>query len=145
MEERYPSIPQKSRKRILFICLHVFSSSSHIIVFVLWYVADIIIEKWLPYPRQPERREIVEHAPDAIKYPEPFHTITNYRKVRTRTHQNFDNHVVDENPRHYKACHGASLLDPEKLVQEAAKAGVTADKLVNAFQTKKILRNFFNF
>ena len=99
-------------------------------------VDDIIIERWLPYSPQPERRKIIERAPPPMKYPEPFHNITIYRNVETRTHQNFEHHVVQENPCNYKVLYKESLLDSKKLVQEATKAGVTENHLVNVFQTK---------
>ena len=100
------------------------------------YAEDIIIERWLPYLPQPERRAIIERAPSPIEYPEPFHNITMYRNVHTRTNKNFEHHVVEENPCYYKDRYRESLLDSEKLVQEAAKLGITENHIVNFFQRK---------
>ncbi|CAF2589127.1 unnamed protein product [Rotaria sp. Silwood2] len=106
--ERIPSLPEKPRKRIIF--------------------SDIIIERWIPYGPQPERRTITERAPPAIIYPEPRNRVVVYEATEARTVRKFQNlGVVQENPADYVVRYGTSLLDTATLVQQARNAGVIED------------------
>lgn len=94
----------------------------------VWYLGDIVIERWLPYGSSSERRTIVEPAPPPIKYPEPTHTIIIHDNVDARTNRKFENlGVTREDPDAYIHRHGGSLLDSASLVREARSAGVVED------------------
>ena len=120
--ERFPPGPEKPRKGN--VC--VFPSVSDVWFFS--YLGDIIIERWLPYGPQPERRTIVQPAPSSIKYAAPSHTVIVYDAAPSNIVRVFERlGVTDEDPSMYAARYGSSLLDPTTLVQEARKAGVTED------------------
>ena len=97
-------------------------------------LGDIVIERWLPYGPQPERRTIVQHAPPPIKYPAASHTVIVYDAVPSNIVRKFERlGVTQEDPGAYVASYGASLLDPATLVHQARKAGVTED-IVKCFE-----------
>ncbi|CAF1588429.1 unnamed protein product, partial [Adineta steineri] len=90
--ERFPSAPKKPR--------------------------DIIIERWLPYGPLPERRTIVEEASAAITYPEPRNKIIMYERVESDVVRQFEKEgVFSEDPAHYVARYGDSLLDSTTLIK----------------------------
>jgi hypothetical protein len=114
--------------RLLFVC----------------YLGDIRIERWLPYAPQPEREIFVKHAPPAIEYPKPTHTIVHYQDADKHVERKFEKlDVIRGNPYDYKARFGTSLLDSAILMQEAAKAGVNED-IVYFFQNKIFRKNYKN-
>ncbi|CAF1419209.1 unnamed protein product, partial [Adineta steineri] len=103
--ERFPSAPKKPR--------------------------DIIIERWLPYGPLPERRTIVEEASAAITYPEPRNKIIIYERVESDVVRQFEKEgVFSEDPAHYVARYGDSLLDSMTLIKVARGAGVFEDLLI---------------
>ena len=103
---------------------------------LLYYVGDILIERWIPYGPQPERRTIVRPAPRAITYPEPRNQIFVYEPVDARIVRQFKKlGVTKANPDDYEAEFGTSLLDPATLVQKARDAGVYED--IVSFISKK--------
>ena len=98
-----------------------------------YYLGDIIIERWLPYGPQPERRTIVERVQNTVTYPEPRNKIIVYEGVEARVVRQFEKDgVIREDPAHYVARYGGTLLDSSTLVQMARNAGVFED-LVNLF------------
>ena len=122
--EIFPRPPEKPRKRIIFIFLCFF----YFRLFFLSYLGDIKIERWLPYAPQPEREIFVKHAPPAIEYPKPTHTIVHHKDVDKLVERKFERlDVIREDPYDYKARFGTSLLDSSTLVQEAVNAGVHED------------------
>ena len=99
------------------------------------YSADILIERWLPYGYQSERRIIVQPAPPPIRYSEPYNKIIIY--------ETGDDHVVrklekvgpvKENPDDYMARYMGTLLDSATLVQQARNIGVHEDILNFVFK-----------
>lgn len=99
-------------------------------------LGDIIIERWLPYGPQPERRTIVEEPPPAIGYAEPRNKIIIYEGVEPRVQRKFEKDgVVEADPADYVARYGSSLLDSETLIRMARNAGVHED-LVKHFYRK---------
>ena len=123
--ERFPPLPDKPRKRIIFSSLLVLF---YYRLLLFCYLGDIIIERWLPYGPPPERRTIVEEAPPAITYAEARNKIITYEGVEARVVREFKKDgVVRENPADYVARYGDSLFDSATLVQMARKAGVLED------------------
>lgn len=97
-------------------------------------LGDIIIERWLPYGPQPERRTIVEEPPAAIAYAEPRNKIIIYEGVDPRVNRRFEKDgVVEGNPADYVARYGSSLLDSETLIRLARNAGVHEDLVKDVF------------
>ena len=99
------------------------------------YSGDILIERWLPYGPQPERRIIVQSAPPPIRYLEPYNKIIIY--------ETGDDHVVRKlkklgpfkaNPVDYIARYRSTLLDSATLVQQARNIGVHEDTLNFVFK-----------
>lgn len=128
--ERFATLPDKPRKRIIFIFIFVLIRDRCSFCFS----GDIIIERWLPYGPRPERRTIVEEASAAITYPEPRNKVIIYEGVEARVVREFKKDgVTRENPSDYVARYGDSLLDSATLTQMARNAGVFED-LVNSFQ-----------
>lgn len=98
-----------------------------------FYLGDIIIERWLPYSTTSERRKIVEPAPPPPVYPDPKNVIVIYENVEARIVRRFENlGVTQESPEDYISRYGASLLDPNILIQRVRSAGVT-ENLVSSF------------
>lgn len=94
----------------------------------MFYLGDIIIERWIPYEQQTERRTIVEEAPAAISYVEPRNKIIIYEGLDPHIHRQFKNGgVIEENPADHVARYGSSLLPSETLIQLARKYGVYED------------------
>ncbi|CAF4633130.1 unnamed protein product, partial [Rotaria sp. Silwood2] len=124
--EVLPRLPEKPRKKTIFIFLFVFLL--FLIVVCLCYLGNIRFERWLPYGPQPEREIFVKRAPPVIEYPKPTHTVVNYKDVDRRIVRKFQNlGVTREDPYDYKVRYGTSLLDSEIFAQEALKAGVNED------------------
>ena len=89
---------------------------------------DIIIERWLPYSAVTERRKIIQHAPPAIKYPAPTHTVIIYDTHQSRVVQKIERlGTTQEDPEAYIARYGTTLLDRDTLVQHARNAGIIED------------------
>ncbi|CAF1498414.1 unnamed protein product, partial [Adineta steineri] len=118
--ERFPSAPKKPR--------------------------DIIIERWLPYGPLPERRTIVEEASAAITYPEPRNQIIIYEHVESNVVRQFEKEgVFSEDPAHYVARYGDSLLDSTTLIKVARDAGVFEDLSTPALTYSNIRENAINY
>lgn len=95
---------------------------------ITFHLEDIIIERWLPYGPQPERRTIVEEPSAAIAYAEPRNKIIIYEGIEPRVNRKFEKEpVVEGDPASYVARYGSSLLDSETLIRLARKAGVHED------------------
>ncbi len=102
---------------------------------LFWYLGDILIERWLPYGPQPERRKIIEHAPPPITYPEPRNKIIIHGTAEARVVRRFKTlDVVRGNPADYIARYGATLLDSATLLQQARNAGVYEDIVKSFFE-----------
>ena len=115
--ERFP-VQKKPGKIIIFFyfCFRFF---------VFFLLADIIIERWIPYGPQAERPIVIQPAPPAIKYPLPTHTIVIYDANPSRVTTKLEKlGVVQENPNAYISRYGTSLLDPATIVQEARNSSV---------------------
>ncbi|CAF4666347.1 unnamed protein product, partial [Rotaria magnacalcarata] len=68
-------------------------------VVVFDFLGDIVIERWLPYGAQSERRTIVQPAPPPIEYPKPSYTIVAYDNVQIRIVRKLEKlGVTQENP-----------------------------------------------
>ncbi|CAF4063805.1 unnamed protein product [Adineta steineri] len=118
--ERFPSAPKKPR--------------------------DIIIERWLPYGSLPERRTIVEEASAAITYPEPRIKIIIYERVESDVVRQFEKEgVFSEDPAHYVARYGDSLLDSTTLIKVARDAGVFEDLSTSALTYSNIRESAINY
>lgn len=101
-------------------------------MFLLPDVGDIIIERWLPYGPPPARQTIVRPPALATKYPEPRNIIEIYESVQMRTVRRFQKSgPTRESPEEYLHRYGGSLLDSEKLIQEARHLGVYEDLVMN--------------
>lgn len=100
----------------------------HVFTFIL---GDILIERWMPYGPQPERRTIIQRAPSPIRYPEPTHTIIEYDNIQPHIVRKFERlGVEDMNPSEYRSLYETPLLNSSALLQQARNLGVTED-LVN--------------
>jgi len=109
------------------------------------YLGDIIIERWIPYGPQPERRTIVESATTATTYAEPRNQIIIYEGADARITRHFEKYeVVQEDPAAYEARYGTSLLDSATLVQRARSMGVHEDLVKYSFQ-KNLQKKIYNF
>ncbi|CAF1630417.1 unnamed protein product, partial [Adineta ricciae] len=107
---------------------------------------DIIIERWLPYGPQPERRTIVERVQNTVTYPEPRNKIIIYEGVDARVVRQFEKDgVIREDPAHYVARYGGTLLDSSTLVQMARNAGVFEDLSLPALTYSNIREGAINY
>jgi hypothetical protein len=107
------------------------------------YSGDIIIERWVPYGPQPQRRTIVQRAAAAVQYPQPRNIIVVYDTVLARVIRQFQRFgITQEDPQAYVARYGASLLDAATLVQQARTAGVIED-IVNIFSQTLLEKEYF--
>lgn len=98
-----------------------------------YLLGDIIIERWLPYGPECERRTIVRRA-TCQTYARPTCKIFVYDGAEKRISRKFENlGTVQENPEAYIARYGSTLLDSATLVQRAREAGVVED-IVNCFK-----------
>jgi hypothetical protein len=97
-------------------------------IVVFCYLGDIIIERWIPYGPESERRTIVQTAPPPAQYSVATHTVIVYDAAPSNIIRKFEKlGIAQENPDAYIARYGASLLDPATLMQHARNAGVTED------------------
>jgi hypothetical protein len=105
------------------------------------YLGDIIIERWIPYGHQLQRRTIVESATAAITYSAPRNQIIIYEGGDARIARQFEKYeVVKADPAAYVARYGASLLDSATLAERARTIGVHED-LVKYFFKKSSKKN----
>ncbi|CAF1012800.1 unnamed protein product [Rotaria sordida] len=89
---------------------------------------DIIIERWIPYGPQAQRKTIVQRAQSARSYPPPRNVIIEYEAPKVRVIRQFQRlGITPENPQEYIQRYGASLLDSQTLIQQARVAGVVED------------------
>jgi len=91
------------------------------------FLADVSIERWLPYGPRPERETITYPAPPAITYSEPFFKIIEYDVTDASIRHRFEKLFRQENPEDYRTLYGSSLLDAATLIQRAREAGVYED------------------
>ncbi|CAF4418134.1 unnamed protein product, partial [Adineta steineri] len=74
---------------------------------------------------------IVEGAWGAITYPEPRNKIIIYERVESDVVRQFEKEgVFSEDPAHYVARYGDSLLDSTTLIKVARDAGVFEDLVI---------------
>lgn len=94
----------------------------------MFFSGDIIIERWIPYGAQAKRKTIVQRAEGAKDYPKPRNIIIIYEPIQVRVVRQFQRlGITQENPQVYIQRYGATLLDPQTLVQQARAAGVIED------------------
>jgi len=117
--KRYASLQARPRK--------ILSSAFYSVLFFCYYLADVSIERWLPYGPRPERETITYPAPPAIKYSEPFFKIIEYEVTESSIHHRFEKLFRRENPEYYRTRYGSSLLDTATLLRRAREAGVYED------------------
>lgn len=97
-------------------------------LYALFFSGDIIIERWIPYGAQAKRKTIVQRAAGAKGYTKPRNIIIIYEPIQVRVVRQFQRlGITQENPQSYTQRYGASLLDPQTLVQQARAAGVIED------------------
>ncbi|CAF4401775.1 unnamed protein product, partial [Rotaria sordida] len=89
---------------------------------------DIIIERWIQYGPQAQRRTILQRAPLPAPYPAPRNVIIQYEQAQARIVRQFHRlGVAQANPAAYVQTYGAHLLDAASLVAQARAAGVVED------------------
>jgi hypothetical protein len=75
-----------------------------------------------------KRKTIVQRAEAPAAYPKPRNVIIQYEAPQVRVVRQFQRlGVTPENPQEYIQRYGASLFDPQTLVQQARAAGVVED------------------
>ncbi len=104
-------------------------------------IGDIIIERWIPYGAQAQRRTIVQRAAAAQQYARPRNIIIQYEPVQVRIVRQFQRlGVTPANPQAYVQQYGAQLLDAATLLQQARAAGVVED-IVSFCFSSNLLNN----
>ena len=122
--EQFPPDQRKPRKRVICSFLFVFCFR----LLYVCYLGDILIERWIPYGPQPERRTIVQRAPSPIRYSEPYNKIIVYEGAETRVVRKVKKlGPFKANPRDYELRYGGTLLDSATLVQQARNVGIHDD------------------
>ena len=124
--KRYPTLPERPRK--------ILPSAFFAVPFFCNYLANILIERWLPYGPRPDRETIIYPAPPAPRYPEPSFKIIQYHAAHTSIRHRLEKFFYRENPEHYRARYGSSLLDSATLIQRAREAGVDVDLVRSSIQ-----------
>lgn len=79
-----------------------------------------------------KRKTIVQRAEAPKSYPKPRNIIIQYEAPQVRVVRQFQRlGVTPENPQEYVQRYGASLFDPQTLLQQARAAGVIEDIVSN--------------
>lgn len=88
--------------------------------------AEILIERWIPYPKITGKRQtIIERAEPVRPYPEPRNLIILHEPVPVKVERKIQCFgPIVEDPKSYAEKYGETLLDGEKLVEEARGAGL---------------------
>ena len=137
---RYPSLPEKQRKRPIF---------SSLFNYYLCYLGQIIIERWIPYEPQPERQVIVcpTNAPSPMKYLQPYYTTNPYETPNAHIARRFEELVGREYLACYKARYGSSFLVATTPRHRDRDAGIFKDVIYNLLFKKSfkihIILNYF--
>ncbi|CAF1021868.1 unnamed protein product [Rotaria sordida] len=133
LRERPPTPPAYIPSETVTHCLPAISVSPPSIVIKYFQPLpekshNIIIERWIPYEPQTQRRTIIQRARFTIKYLQPSYTVAGYEVVPMHIVRKFEKLCVPkENPNDYVTRYGTPLLDSATLVQQARNAGVVED------------------
>lgn len=90
---------------------------------------DVIIERWLPYSKEPQKRKVITYrAPPPRPYPPPRNTVIVYEPIQANVVRSIQKlGVQPQNPQEYALRYGGTLLDSATLLARAQNVGVVAD------------------
>jgi hypothetical protein len=96
---------------------------------------DIIVERWVPYSKEPQRRQVITHrAAPPPSYPPPRNTIIVYEPIQANIVRSVQKvGIQPRNPEEYTHQYGDTLLDSATLVAQAQHAGVIDDLVCQSY------------